>query len=87
MLIEPIIQRLRPFPSDAFNELFRVLDRIEKKYNLIEPLTEADRKAIEEGIKSIERGEGIPADEVMKKFGLEIFDRDAAGKESFVDAI
>jgi hypothetical protein len=86
-VITTIIQRVRDFPKGALTELFRSLDRIEKKYDLIEPVTEEERLAIEEGRKSIERGEGIPMEEVKKKFGLENIDRDAIGKEDFDDAI
>ena len=86
-VITTLTQRLRDFPKEALAELFRSMDRIENKYDLIEPFTEEDRIAIEEGRKSLDRGEGIPMEEVMKKFGLENFDRDAAGKETFVDVI
>jgi hypothetical protein len=86
-VITTIIQRVRDFPKEALTELFRSLDRIEKKYDLIEPVTEEERLAIEEGRKSIERGEGIPMEEVMKKFGLENYDRDAAGKKDLAEAV
>ena len=86
-VITTIIQRVRDFPKEALTELFRSLDRIEKKYDLIEPVTEEERLAIEEGRKSIERGEGIPMEEVMKKFGLDEYDRDAGGKDDLADAI
>jgi hypothetical protein len=86
-VITTIIQRVRDFPKGALTELFRSLDRIEKKYDLIEPVTEEERLAIEEGRKSIERGEGIPMEEVMKKFGLDEYDRDAGGKDDLADAI
>ena len=46
-----------------------------------------ERLAIDEGLKSIERGEGIPAEKVLKEFKLDNYDRDAAGKEDFLDAI
>jgi hypothetical protein len=85
--ITAIIQRVRDFPKEALTELFRSLDRIEKKYDLIEPITEEERLAIEEGRKSFKRGEGVPMEEVMKKFGLENIDRDAIGKEDFDDAV
>jgi hypothetical protein len=86
-IITALIQRVRDFPPEALNELFRSMDRIEKKYDLIEPLTDEERLAIEEGLRSIERDGGIPAEEVFKKFNLDNYDRDAAGKEDFLDAI
>lgn len=86
-VITAIIERLRDFPKEALDELFRSMDRIEKKFDLIEPLTEGERLAIEGGLKSMERREGIPMEEVMKKFGLENFDRNSAGKKYFIDAI
>jgi hypothetical protein len=69
------------------NELYAALNVIEHKYDLIEKLTEEELQAIEEGRRSMERGEGIPMEEVFKKFNLEAYDRDAAGKEDFDDAI
>ena len=86
-IITALIQRVRDFPSEALNDLFRSMDRIERKYDLIEPLTDEGRLAIEEGVKSIERDGGIPAEEVFKKVNLDNYDRDAAGKEDFLDAI
>jgi hypothetical protein len=86
-IITALIQRVRDFPPEALNELFRSMDRIEKKYDLIEPLTDEERLAIEEGLRSIERDGGIPAEEVFKKYNLHNYDRDAAGKEDFLDAI
>jgi hypothetical protein len=86
-IITALIQRVRDFPPEALNELFRSMDRIEKKYDLIEPLTDEERLAIEEGVRSIERDGGIPAEEVFKRFDLDNYDRDAAGKEHFLDAI
>ena len=86
-ILTQLIHRLRDFPQVALKELFRSMDRIEKKYDLNEPLTKEDRLAIEESRKSIERDEGIPMEEVFKKFNLEDYDRDAAGKEDFADAI
>jgi hypothetical protein len=38
-------------------------------------------------LRSIERDGGIPAEEVFKKYNLDNYDRDAAGKEDFLDAI
>ena len=86
-IITALIERVRDFPPEALNELFRSMDRIEKEYDLIEPLTEEERLAIEEGLRSLERDGGIPAEEVFKEFKLDNYDRDAAGKEDFLDAI
>jgi len=84
-ITEALIQRDQRLPQEALNEMFLALDAIERKYDLIEPLSDKVLEVIEERRKSIERGEGIPMEE------LEIFkmfknrDRDAAGKDAFVD--
>jgi hypothetical protein len=39
-----------------------------------EPLTPADAAAIEAGIASLERGEGVPMEEVLADFGLTMDD-------------
>ena len=41
-----------------------------------EPLTDEDRKAIEEGRRDIEEGKGIPHSEIRAKFGLDDEDPD-----------
>src|SRR5208282_3784367 len=86
-IVTALIERVRDFPPEALNELFRSVDRIEKKYDLIEPLTEEERLAIDEGLKSLKRDGGIPAEEVFKEYKLDNYDRDAAGKEDFLDVI
>jgi hypothetical protein len=86
-ILSQLIYRIREFPDAALNELYAALNAIEHKYDLIEKLTEEERQAIEEGRRSMERGEGIPMEEVFKKFNLADYDRDAAGKEDFEDAI
>jgi len=86
-VVEALIQRIRDFPNEALNELFLALDAIEAKYGLIEPLSEEDRKAIQEGIASLDRGEGVPMEELEIFKRLKNHDRDAAGKDAFADAI
>jgi hypothetical protein len=86
-ILSQLIYRIREFPDEALNELYAALNVIEHKYDLIEKLTEEERQAIEEGRRSMERGEGIPMEEVFKEFNLADDDRDAGGKEAFEDAI
>ena len=48
--------------------------------------SEEDRRASQEGIASLDRGEGVPMEEVEIFKGLKNLDRDAAGKDAFADA-
>jgi hypothetical protein len=64
-ILSQFIYRIREFPDAALNELYAALNVIEHKYDLIEKLTEEERQAIEEGRRSMERGEGIPMEEVL----------------------
>jgi hypothetical protein len=87
MLAATLIERIRDFPPDALRELFVALDAIERKFDLLPTLDDTQRRAIEQGLKSLERGEGVPMEDVALFKSLAGYDRDAAGKEDFADAI
>jgi hypothetical protein len=86
-VIQAIVDRTRDFPPEARNELLSALGTIERKYDLIEPLTPEERDAVQEGLHSLERGEGIPVEEVMKSLGIHDYDRDTAGKEDLEEVL
>jgi hypothetical protein len=86
-VVEALIQRIRDFPNEALNELFIALEAIEEKYGLIEPLSEEDRKAIRERIASLDRGEAVPMEDLEIFKRLKNYDRAAAGKDAFADAV
>jgi hypothetical protein len=86
-VVEALIQRIRDFPNEALNELFIALDAIEAKYGVIEPLSEEDRKAIQEGIASLDRGEAVSMEDLEIFKRLKTFDRAAAGNDAFADAV
>ena len=86
-VIQAIVDRTRDFPTEARNELLSALGTIERKYDLIESLTPAERDAIDEGLRSLERGEGISVEDVMKSLGIHDYDRDTAGKEDLEEVL
>jgi hypothetical protein len=86
-VIAVLINRIRDFPKEAWDELFAALDTIDRKYDLIPPLSDADREAIEEGMRSLNDGKGIPMEEVEVFKRLKDFDHDAAGRNDFVDVV
>jgi hypothetical protein len=88
-IIAALTGRIRDFPDAALNELFGALGEIERKYDLLEPLSEADKRAIDEGLADIKAGRFITQEQFEEKYAhiLKDYDRDAAGKESFADAV
>jgi hypothetical protein len=86
-VIGSLTHRLRDFPPEAFEDLFRALEAIERKYDLLEPLREEDRIAIEKGLAQVERGEVIAWEDTKMYKRLQGYDRDKAGRENFADAV
>lgn len=86
--IEAITHRIKDFPDAAIVELFQALGEIERKYDLLEPLSEKDRLAIEESLADIEAGRFITHEQLQEEFAhiLKDYDADAAGKDAFADA-
>jgi len=88
-IVAALAGRIRDFPDTALNELFESLGEIERKYDLMEPLSEAHKLAIEEGLADIETGRFITHEGFKERFAhiLKDYDADADGKESFSDAV
>lgn len=62
---EAIAELARKYPSEAFNELFQAMDKIERKYVLLYKLTKSERIAIEESLRD---GQVATAEEVEEAF-------------------
>ena len=88
-LTTAIMARLRDFPSEAVNELFKAMGRIERKYDLTYKLSDEERAAIDESRAAFKRGEFATMEEVDALFAdrLKDYDADAAGKEAFENVI
>jgi len=87
MLAGALIHRIRSFPEEAINDLFDALEAIERKYDLLEPVSEEDRRAIEEGLASLDRGEAIPMEDLEIFKHLKDYDHDSVGREDLADAV
>lgn len=88
-LIAAIIQRVREFPDDAFNELFQALDAIERKHRLQYPANDETHAAIAAALEQLERGELVPHEDVKALFGTlpDSQSREKAGKAALDDAM
>ena len=84
-----IIHRIRDFPPEAVTDLFQALNDIEQKYDLVKPLPDEAITAIEEGEADIKAERYITDEEFHMLFAsaLTSSEVDAAGKESFADAV
>ena len=89
MFLEALAHRIRDFPPDAIGELFETLETIERKYDLLETLSEEDRMAIERGQADIKAGRVFTDEEVRGHFkdALKDYDADTAGREALLDAV
>lgn len=87
-LIAAITHRIKDFPEEAIHELFGSLDAIERKYDLIKPLSEADRGAIEKSHADVEAGRFVTHEELLEKYPdvFKDYDRDATGRKQFLEA-
>ena len=88
-IVATLAGRIRNFPDAALEELFAGIGKIEHKYDLLEPLSDADWLAIEKGLADIEAGRFITGEQFKEKYAhiLKDYDRDSAGKEAFADAV
>jgi len=68
-LMEAILGRILDWPNDALNELFEMMEGIEKKYDLMVQLDEETLAAIREGLAQAERGEFATEEEIEEVFG------------------
>src|SRR5665213_119850 len=84
-LAQALVERIRDFPKDAFDDLSQALDGIERKHDLLFHLTEEDRRAIDQGVAELDAGLGVSSEEVFGKW-LTGHDADTAGKDEFADA-
>jgi predicted transcriptional regulator len=59
-LAHAIVERTRDYTNDAFNDLFRAMDDIERLRGLIPKLTEAEEAAVAAAEERLARGEHLP---------------------------
>ena|ERR1019366_2150369 len=87
-LITGLIHRLRDFPDEAFNDLFQAMDDIERKYDLLRPLSEEDRQTIEASLADADAGRFVPHEEVEAFFqkALKGYDAETDGRDAFHEA-
>lgn len=55
-----LIDRARDYPPEALNELFRLMDDIERDYGLIPALTEREEEVVAAFEERLSRGEELP---------------------------
>jgi predicted transcriptional regulator len=67
-LMEAVKERTHKYPKQAFNELFRYMDKIERKYGLQYRLTKSERAALDESLRDARRGRFATAKEVAEVF-------------------
>jgi hypothetical protein len=86
-IVENLTYRVRDFPDGAVNDLFRAIDTIERTYDLLEPLTDKERMAIEQAHAHIEAGRFVNHEELKAEWEhiLKDYDWEAAGKEALLD--
>jgi hypothetical protein len=84
-LITHLILRIRDYPAAAVEELLKALDKLEKKYGLVEKLAEGEWQAVVESRDDVARiTSGSPA---LSKTSLRPKDIDAMGKKHFDEAV
>jgi hypothetical protein len=59
-LAHAIVERTRDYTNDAFNDLFRAMDDIERLRGLIPTLTDAQEAAVAAAEEKLARGEHLP---------------------------
>ena len=65
-LMEAILGRILDWPDDALNELFEMMDSLEKKHDLLAQLDDETLAMVREGLAQAERGE-FATDEEMER--------------------
>jgi hypothetical protein len=77
-LAEAIVDRTRDYTQDALNELFRAMEEIERKHDLIPKLTDAEEAEVAAAETKLARGEALP--ELALKGPIEDFLPEPADK-------
>jgi hypothetical protein len=67
-LMEAVGGRARKYPSEAFDELFRSMDEIERRFGLQYRPTKSERAAIDEGLRDVRSGRLATEKEVTEMF-------------------
>ena len=77
-LAEAILDRTRDYTQDALNELFRAMEEIARKHDLIPKLTDAEEAEVAAAETKLARGEALP--ELELKGPIEDFLPEPANK-------
>jgi hypothetical protein len=67
-LMEAVGERARKYPSEAFDELFRSMDEIERRFGLQYKLTKSERAAIDKSLREGRSGRIATEKEVAEVF-------------------
>ena len=76
-LMEAVSERARNYPSEAFDELFRSMDEIERRFGIQYKLTKSERAAIDKSLRGRVATEKEVA-EVFRRFCRPRRDKDNA---------
>lgn len=85
-LITHLILRLRDYPPEAVDELLAALDTIERKYDLVEKLSDREWQAVLESRQEIARSDR-PVINQTAHTGLSKADRDTLNKKHLEIAV
>ena len=69
-LVEAVIWRLSDWPKEACDDLWKALDEIEQRHDLIYHLTDEERADLEQALKEVEEGLFASEEEVKAVFDL-----------------
>jgi len=61
ILAHDVVERTRDYSDDAFDDLFRAMDEIERQHKLVPKLTKLEEAAVAAAEQKLARGERLPA--------------------------